>query len=107
MNHPGLVAGGMIALSCGTYAFRYAGPALRSRITVPGWLQRLLETSAVVLLFSLGLTTAVLAGHSFAGAARLTGVALAVVLAWRRAPFLVIVLAAATTTALLRLLGIS
>jgi branched-subunit amino acid transport protein len=96
----------MLALSGGTYAFRFAGPALRSRVSVPAWLQRLLEASAVVLLFALGLTTAVLAGHSFAGAARLTGVAVGAVLAWRRAPFLVVLLAAAATTALLRVFGI-
>jgi hypothetical protein len=45
--------------------------------------------------------------HGFAGWARPAGVLVAGVLAYRRAPFPVVVLAAAATTALLRLGGIS
>ena len=44
-------------------------------------------------------------GSGFAGVARPAGVAVGALLAWRRAPFVVVVLAAAATAALLRLAG--
>ena len=43
--------------------------------------------------------------RSFSGFARPAGVLVAGILAWRKAPFLVVVLAAAVVTALLRVLG--
>ncbi|MGN9775543.1 hypothetical protein ACTMS0_07180 [Micromonospora sp. H33] len=43
----------------------------------------------------------------FAGWARPAGVLVGVLLAWRRAPFVLVVLGAAGTTALLRLLGVA
>ena len=52
-------------------------------------------------------TTALTKGHGFAGYARPAGVLAGGLLAWRKAPFLVIVLAAAAVTAGLRLLGVS
>jgi hypothetical protein len=45
-------------------------------------------------------------GTGFAGIARPAGVLVGALLAWRRAPFVVVVLAAAATAALLRLAGI-
>jgi branched-subunit amino acid transport protein len=97
---------GLGLLAAGTFAFRLAGPALRSRVTFPGLLSRLLEVAAVVLLAALVAVTALTSGHSFAGYARPAGVLVAGLLAWRKAPFLVIVLAAASVTAVLRLLGV-
>jgi branched-subunit amino acid transport protein len=101
-----LVVTGMATLAVGTYAIRWAGPALRTRISFPPRAQRLLEAAAVVLLAALVATTALTQGHGFSGLARPAGVLAAGVLAWRKAPFLVVVLAAAAVTALLRLLGI-
>lgn len=93
-----------LALAAGTFALRLAGPLLRARVTVPPRVQRLLADAAVVVLTALAATSAVTTGHGFAGPARPAGVAVAAVLAARRAPFAVVVLAAAGTTALLRLL---
>jgi branched-subunit amino acid transport protein len=101
-----LVVAGMLALSAGTFAFRFSGPALRQRITFPPGAERLLQAAAVVLLAALVATTALAKGHGFAGFARPAGVLVGGVLAWRKAPFLVVVLAAAATTAVLRLLGV-
>jgi branched-subunit amino acid transport protein len=106
VKDPTLVAAGLIALSAGTFAFRFAGPVLRQRITFPPRAERLLQAAAVVLLAALVATTALTKGHGFAGFARPAGVLAGGVLAWRKAPFLVVVLAAAATTAVLRLLGI-
>ena len=107
MKDPTLVAAGVLTLSAGTFAFRFLGPVLREKIAFPPWAKKLLEAGAVVLLAALVATTALTEGHGFAGLARPAGVLVGGVLAWRKAPFLVIVLAAAATTAGLRLLGVS
>jgi branched-subunit amino acid transport protein len=93
-------------LGVGTFAFRFAGPVLRSRIELSPRVERLMAVSAVVLLAALVVTSAMLDGQEFAGIARPAGVAVGGVLAWRRAPFVVVVLAAAVTAAGLRLLGV-
>jgi branched-subunit amino acid transport protein len=102
-----LVVAGMATLAAGTYAFRLSGQVLRAKITFPPRATRLLEAAAVILLAALVATTALTEGHGFSGFARPAGVLLAGVLAWRKAPFLVVVLAAAAVTALLRLAGVS
>jgi hypothetical protein len=94
------------ALAAFTYAFRIAGPLLTGRVTVPSAVQRLFASAAAVLLVALAATQALTTGHDFAGWARPAGVAAAGVLAARRAPFPVVVLVAASVTALLRLAGI-
>jgi branched-subunit amino acid transport protein len=94
------------ALAAGTYALRVAGPLLRSRLRVPEGLQRYLSLSAVALLAALVATATLLAGTAFAGWARPAGVLVGAACAWRRLPFVVVVLAAAGTTALLRLAGV-
>ena len=106
MKDTTLVVAGMATLAAGTYAIRFAGPALRTRMSLPPRATRLLEAAAVILLAALVAITALTQGHGFAGFARPAGVLVGGVLAWRKAPFLVIVLAAAATTALLRLLGV-
>jgi hypothetical protein len=65
-----------------------------------------MTTSAVVLLAALVAIAALTQGHAFAGVARPAGVLVGGILAWRKAPFVVIVLAAAATAALLRLVGV-
>jgi branched-subunit amino acid transport protein len=96
----------ILALAAGTYAFRVAGPLLRQRITISDRVQGILSLSAVVLLAALIATAALIEDRAFAGWARPAGVVVGAVLAWRRAPFVVVVLAAAGTAALLRLLGV-
>ncbi|MFE1950411.1 MULTISPECIES: AzlD domain-containing protein [Streptomyces] len=102
--NPQLVA--VLALAAGTYAFRLAGPALHGRVELPARVQELLTTAATVLLVALLATGALMAGHEFAGWARPAGVLAGGVLAWRRAPFALVVVGAAAVTALLRLAGL-
>jgi branched-subunit amino acid transport protein len=94
------------ALAAGTYVFRLAGPLSGNRLRVPRRLQHLLSAATAVLLTALVATAALTQGHGFAGWARPAGVLVAGALAIRRAPFPVVVAAAAATTALLRLAGI-
>jgi len=101
-----LVVAGMATLAAGTYAFRLSGQLLRARISFPPWAARLLEAAAVILLAALVATTALTQDHGFSGFARPAGVTVGGVLAWRKAPFLVVVVAAAAVTALLRLFGV-
>jgi branched-subunit amino acid transport protein len=96
----------VVALAAGTYLFRLAGPLSRHRVRIPGRLQGLLSAAAVVLLIALAATSALTQGHGFAGWARPAGVVVGGVLAVRRAPFPVVVIAAAAATAILRLCGV-
>ncbi|MFI6867565.1 AzlD domain-containing protein [Nocardia sp. NPDC050406] len=97
---------GTLALALGTYAFRFAGPVLRRRVNISPRVVRLLEIASMVLLTALAVTTLMPSGKGAVGFALPAGVLVAIVLAWRRAPLLVVILAAAATTAVLRLLGV-
>ncbi|MFD0316618.1 AzlD domain-containing protein [Streptomyces flavalbus] len=96
----------ILALAVGTYAFRLVGPVLHGRVVLPVRVQELLSAGAVVLLVALLATGALTEGGGFAGWARPAGVLAGGVLAWRRAPFVLVVLGAAVTTAALRALGV-
>ncbi|WP_327718656.1 AzlD domain-containing protein [Streptomyces sp. NBC_00490] len=97
----------ILALAVGTYAFRLVGPALHGRVELPARVQELLSAGAVVLLTALLATGALTEGGGFAGWARPIGVLVGGVLAWRRAPFVVVVLGAAGTAAVLRAFGMA
>lgn len=97
----------VLVLAAGTYAFRLAGPLLRGRLELPERAKQLMSIAAVVLLFALIVTASVMDGQRFAGWALPAGVLVGGLLAWRKAPFVVVVVAAAGTTALLRLIGVS
>jgi branched-subunit amino acid transport protein len=100
-----LLIAAMLMLAAGTFAFRLAGRFLRARVAFPPQAERLLEVATVVLLSALVATTALTEGHGFAGFARPAGVLTGGILAWRKAPFLVVIIGAAAMTAVLRLLG--
>ncbi|MCL6736323.1 AzlD domain-containing protein [Streptomyces neyagawaensis] len=96
----------MLALAVGTYALRLTGPLLHGRVEVPARVRELLAAAAVVLLVALLATGALTESGGFAGWARPAGVLVGGVLAWRRAPFAVVVLGAAATAGVLRALGV-
>lgn len=96
----------ILLLAAGTYAIRFAGVALRDRLALPEPVRRLLPIAAVTLLCALAATAAFTEGGGAAGIARPAGVLVGVLLAWRRAPFVVVVIVAAATAAGLRLLGV-
>ncbi|WP_328502018.1 AzlD domain-containing protein [Streptomyces sp. NBC_00457] len=96
----------ILALAVGTYAFRLVGPVLYGRVELPPKVQELMSAGAIVLLTALLATGALTEGGDFAGWARPGGVLVAGMLAWCRAPFVVVVLGAAVTTAVLRAAGV-
>ena len=96
----------ILALAVGTYALRLVGPALHGRVELPARIQELLSAAAVVLLAALLATGALTESGGFAGWARPAGVLVGGALAWRRAPFAVVVLTSAGTAAVLRAAGV-
>ncbi|GAA2802725.1 AzlD domain-containing protein [Kribbella solani] len=106
MTNTPLLLAGIGVLAVGTFSMRFAGPALRSRVEVPERAQKLLAAAAIVLLTALVATAALTAGHGPAGIARPAGVLVGGILAWRKVPFVLIVVGAAATAAVLRLLGV-
>ena len=97
----------ILTLAVGTYTMRLSGVLLRERLELGDSLQRLLPMAAAALLAALAATAALTEGGGFAGIARPAGVAVGALLAWRRAPFVVVVITAAATAALLRLAGVN
>jgi len=103
---PSTLLAGAAVLGAGTYASRLAGTLLRSRARLPPQLEKLVNRGVVVLLAALVGVAALIEGAQFAGPARVVGVAVGGLLAWRKAPFVLVVPAAALTAAGLRLLGV-
>jgi branched-subunit amino acid transport protein len=96
----------VLVLAAGTFSLRIAGPLLRTRFELPERLEQLMSVAAVVLLAALVATAALTDGHGAAGIARPAGVLVGGILALRKVPFVLVVVAAAGTAAGLRLLGV-
>jgi branched-subunit amino acid transport protein len=106
ITDPIVLVAATLVFAVGTFAFRVAGPLLRARVQISDRTQQLVAISAVVLLAALVARSALMEGQDLAGVARPAGVAVGGVLAWRKAPFVLVVVAAAVTAAGLRLLGV-
>jgi branched-subunit amino acid transport protein len=96
----------VLALGAGTFALRLVGPTLRAKVKISERAEQLMAIAVAVLFAALVATSALIEGHGFAGIARPAGVLVGGVLAWRKAPFVVVVIAAAAVAALLRLAGV-
>ena len=94
----------MVVLAAGVWAQRmlgmFVGARVLSRQPALGRLATLIP-AAVVTAVIVQLTIA--SGRSLVIDARLVGMTVAAVLVWRRAPFVIVVVAAAAATALVRL----
>lgn len=95
------------ALAVVTFALRAAGPLLADRFTPGPAARRIVDLCALTLLAGVAATSAITAEGGFAGAARVSGVTVAGVLVWRRAPLPLVIVAAGGTTAALRWLGVA
>jgi branched-subunit amino acid transport protein len=95
----------LVALCAISYVLKAAGPVLAGGRQLGPRARQVLDLVAVPLLAALILTQTVGVGHRLVLDARVPALAVAAVLVWRRAPFLVVVLAAAATAALLRALA--
>jgi hypothetical protein len=94
----------VIATSAGCYLLKLAGYFVPARVLEHRHTRRLVELLPVALLAALVVVEGVANGrHYDLDGPRLAGFAVGAVAVWRRAPFLVIVVLAAATAALLRL----
>ena len=95
----------LLVLCAVSYALKAVGPLLAGGRQLGPGLRRGLDLVAVPLLAALILVQTLTTGHRLVLDARAPALAVAALLVWRRAPFLLVVLAAAATAALLRALG--
>jgi branched-subunit amino acid transport protein len=94
----------LLALCAVSYALKAVGPVLAGGRQLGAGARRTLDLVAVPLLAALILVQTLGDGHRLVVDARVPALAVAAVLVARRAPFLVVVLAAAATAALVRAL---
>jgi branched-subunit amino acid transport protein len=95
----------LLALCAVSYALKASGPVLAGGRQLGPRVRGALDLVAVPLLAALILVQTLGDGHRLVLDARAPALGVAAVLVWRRAPFLVVVLAAAATAALLRALS--
>jgi branched-subunit amino acid transport protein len=97
----------VLATAAGCYALKLAGLTVPARVLANRTVRRFAELVPVALLAALSAVQVATAGQSVVfDPARLAGLGAAVVALLLRAPFLAVIVAAAGTTALLRLAGI-
>jgi branched-subunit amino acid transport protein len=96
----------VLSLAGGTYLIRLTGLLLRGRVTVPARVERYLDLGATALLVALVAVSTFTQDGGFAGWARPLGVVVGAAAAWWKVPFVLVVILAAGTTALLRLVGL-
>jgi branched-subunit amino acid transport protein len=92
----------LLGLAAASYVLKAAGPLLAGDHELRPALAQALELVAVPLLAAVIVVQTLDGGERLVADARLPALGVAAVLTWRRAPFLVVVLAAAATAALLR-----
>ena len=97
----------LIATALGCYLLKYAGMSAPRRLLDNPWLQRFAMAVPLALLAALVAVQALGDGQALAwDTARMAGVGAAVLALVLRAPFLLVIVAAAGTTAALRALGV-
>jgi hypothetical protein len=94
----------VLAVGGGTMAIKSAGPVLLGGRPLPAPVQRVVALLAPALLAALVATTAFGSGSTLVVDARAVGLAVAAVLVALRAPVLAVVIAAAVSAAIVRLM---
>jgi branched-subunit amino acid transport protein len=97
--------GALLALGAVSYSLKAVGPLLAGGRQLGPRVRLALDLVPVSLLAALIAVQTLGVGHHIVIDARLPALAVAAILVWRGAPFLVVVLVAAATAALLRALG--
>lgn len=92
----------IIALAIGAYVFKFTGLVILGGRTLPAPFERCLALIPVAVISALIVKDTVTQGRDVVIDARAAGIAVAVLLAWRRAPLIVVIVAGAVATALVR-----
>jgi len=95
----------IIVTAVGCYLLKLAGLSVPDRVLDLPYIRRLADLIPVALLGALVGVQMLSSGQSLVADARLFGVGAAVIALFLRAPFLVVVVVAAATTALIRLVA--
>ena len=95
----------IVVLAAGTYAMKAAGPVLIGNRRLPGPVTALADLLPPALLAALIAVSSLTTDGDWDLDARAVGLLAAVLVAWRRGSFLLIVAAAMATTALVRLVA--
>ncbi|EMI5489722.1 AzlD domain-containing protein [Providencia stuartii] len=102
MDNPWLILTGIIILAVGTYLMRASGAYFKGKVVLSDSKKALFSAAAIVILFSVAMTSTVFDGEYFSDPAKIIGVLVAGILTWYQKPFIIIVLSASVVTALLR-----
>lgn len=94
----------LLGLSAGTYALKAAGPLLLGGRALPTAIEQVARRLPAALLASLVVVNALADERGIVLDARVAGIAAAAMALWLRATFVVVVVVAVATTAVVRLL---
>lgn len=100
-----VLLGGLL-LGIGTYSMRAGGGEIGERLSPYPRVQVAMEDAAFLILASVVATTALTQGQGFAGFARVLGVGISGILAWRGVSLPIVLLVAAVATAVARACGL-
>ncbi|MGA0878411.1 MAG: AzlD domain-containing protein [Ilumatobacteraceae bacterium] len=92
----------IIVLAIGAYAFKFTGLVVLGGRTLPAPLERCLALIPAAVISALIVKDSMTTGQDIVIDARAAGIAAALLLAWRRAPLILVIVAGAAVTALLR-----
>lgn len=95
----------VVVLFVGAYSFKATGLVLLGGRTLPPIIDRCLLLIPAAVVTALVVKDTFSNGQELVLDARAAGIAVAVVAAWRRAPLIVVIVAGALVTALVRRLG--
>lgn len=92
----------IILLALGAYAFKVTGLVVIGARTLPPIFERCLALIPAAVISALIVKDTFTNGQDVVVDARAAGIAVAVIAAWRRAPLIVVIVAGAAVTALVR-----
>jgi branched-subunit amino acid transport protein len=95
----------VLVLAAVAYAFKLTGLVVLGGRTLPAVVDRCLALIPAALVAALIVKDTFASGQDLTIDARAAGVGVAAVLAWRRAPLIVVIVAGAVVTAVVRALG--
>jgi len=95
----------VLVLAAGAYAFKVLGLVVVGDRSLPPVLERCLALIPAALIAAIVVKDTFAIGQRLQIDARAAGVGVAIVLAWKRAPFILVILAGAAVTAIVRALG--
>lgn len=95
----------VLGLALGAYAFKVLGLVVVGDRALPARLERCLALIPAALIASIVAKDTFSIGQHLQIDARVVGVGVAIVAAWRKMPVIVVIVAAATATSLVRLLA--